>query len=52
MDRELVTRARDGDRAAFASIVTGSIDGDPLYVAAVVGGTPWLVATRRAWRWE
>ena len=26
MDRELVKRARDGDRAAFASLVTGSID--------------------------
>src|SRR4051812_49690066 len=26
MDRELVRRARDGDRAAFASVVTASID--------------------------
>jgi RNA polymerase sigma-70 factor (ECF subfamily) len=26
MDRELVSRARDGDRAAFASVVTASID--------------------------
>jgi hypothetical protein len=38
---------RTGDRFA-----TGPIDGDPLYVAAMVGDTPWLVATRRAWRWE
>jgi RNA polymerase sigma-70 factor, ECF subfamily len=27
MDRELVRRARDGDRAAFASLVAASIDG-------------------------
>jgi hypothetical protein len=38
---------RSGDR-----FVTGPIAGDPLYVAAVIDGTPWLVATRRAWRWE
>lgn len=38
---------RTGDR-----FDTGPLDGDPLYVAAVVDGTPWLVATRRAWRWE
>jgi hypothetical protein len=39
--------ARSGDRFA-----TGRIAGDPLYVAAIIDGTPWLVATRRAWRWE
>jgi len=38
---------RAGDRFA-----TGRIAGDPLYVAAVIDGTPWLVATRRVWRWE
>jgi len=38
---------RTGDRFA-----TGRIDGDPLYVAAIIDGTPWLVATRKAWRWE
>jgi hypothetical protein len=38
---------RDGDRFA-----TGKLDGDPLYVAAIIDGTPWLVAARRAWRWE
>jgi hypothetical protein len=38
---------RSGDRFA-----TGRIDGDPLYVVAIIDGTPWLVATRRAWRWE
>lgn len=38
---------RDGDR-----FITGAIEGDPLYVAAVIDGTPWLVAMRRAWRWE
>lgn len=40
-----LSATRTGDR-----FVTGPIDGDPLYVAAVIGGTPWLVATRRAWR--
>jgi uncharacterized membrane protein YphA (DoxX/SURF4 family) len=38
---------RTGDR-----FETGHIDGDPLYVAAMIDGTAWLVATRRAWRWE
>jgi hypothetical protein len=38
---------RTGDRFA-----TGRLDGDPLYVVAVVGDTPWLVASRKAWRWE
>jgi uncharacterized membrane protein YphA (DoxX/SURF4 family) len=38
---------RTGDR-----FVTGHLDGDPLYVAAIIGGTPWLVATHRTWRWE
>jgi hypothetical protein len=38
---------RTGDR-----FVTGPIAGDPLYVAAIIDGTPWLVATRRARRWE
>jgi hypothetical protein len=38
---------RTGDR-----FLTGPIDGDPLYVAAMVGDTPWLVATRRASSWE
>ncbi|HET7502328.1 MAG TPA: hypothetical protein VFK02_15020 [Kofleriaceae bacterium] len=38
---------RDGDRFA-----TGRIDGDPLYVAAQIDGTTWLVASRKAWRWE
>jgi hypothetical protein len=40
---------RDGDGNHFR---TGRIDGDPLYVAAIIDGTPWLVATRKAWRWE
>jgi hypothetical protein len=38
---------RSGDR-----FQTGRIEGDPLYVAAMIDGKPWLVATRRAWRWE
>ena len=42
-----VTAPRAGDRFA-----TGRIDGDPLYVAAIIDGTPWLVAIRKAWRWE
>lgn len=31
---------------------TGRIAGDTVYVAAVIDGAPWLVATRKAWRWE
>lgn len=42
-----LTAPRTGDR-----FTTGRIAGDPLYVVAIVGGTSWLVATRRAWRWE
>ena len=38
---------RDGDHFA-----TGRIDGDPVYVVAIIEGTPWLVAGRKAWRWE
>ncbi|HET9626287.1 MAG TPA: hypothetical protein VFP84_33220 [Kofleriaceae bacterium] len=38
---------RTGDRFA-----TGKIEGDPLYVVAMIDGQPWLVASRRAWRWE
>ena len=43
---ELVA-TRTGDRFA-----TGRIAGDPLCVAAIIDGTPWLVATRRTTRWE
>jgi hypothetical protein len=42
-----VPATREGDR-----FITGEIDGDPLYVVAVIDDTPWLVATRKAWRWE
>jgi hypothetical protein len=42
-----VAAPRSGDRFA-----TGAIAGDPLYVAARIDGTAWLVASRRAWRWE
>jgi len=45
--RHDLTASRTGDR-----FTTGHIDGDPLYVAAIIDGTPWLVAARRAWRWE
>jgi len=38
---------RAGDRFA-----TGAIEGDPLYVVAIIDDTPWLVASRKAWRWE
>ncbi|HEX8110122.1 MAG TPA: hypothetical protein VF516_20470 [Kofleriaceae bacterium] len=38
--------ARAGDRFA-----TGPVDGDPLYVVAIISGTPWLVATRVS-HWE
>jgi hypothetical protein len=42
-----IAAPREGDR-----FLTGAIEGDPLYVVAIVDGTPWLVATRKAWRWE
>jgi hypothetical protein len=42
-----LTASRAGDR-----FTTGPIDGDPLYVIAIIDGTPWLVVARRAWRWE
>jgi hypothetical protein len=44
-----LSATRTGDR-----FVTGPIDGDPVYVAALLDdrGPPWLIATRRAWRWE
>jgi hypothetical protein len=45
--RRELTAPRDGDR-----FLTGPLDGDPLYVVAVIDGTPWLVASRKAWRWE
>jgi hypothetical protein len=38
---------RDGDH-----FITGPIEGDPLYVVAVIDEARWLVATRKAWRWE
>lgn len=38
---------RSGER-----FTTGPITGDPLYVVAIIDGTPWLVASRRGWRWE
>jgi hypothetical protein len=38
---------RAGDR-----FDTGRIEGDPLYVVAIIDGTPWFVAGRKAWRWE
>lgn len=44
--REL-TAPRTGDR-----FETGSIEGDPLYVVALIDNRPWLVATRKAWKWE
>jgi hypothetical protein len=42
-----LTAPRQGDR-----FLTGRIEGDPLYVAAIIDGTTWLVASRKAWRWE
>jgi hypothetical protein len=42
-----IAAARVGER-----FVTGPIAGDPLFVAEVIDGTTWLVATRSAWRWE
>ncbi|HEY6032841.1 MAG TPA: hypothetical protein VIV58_01240 [Kofleriaceae bacterium] len=32
---------------------TGALDGDPVYaVATTPDGTPWLVSSRAAWRWQ
>jgi hypothetical protein len=42
-----ISAPREGER-----FLTGPIDGDPLYVVAIIDATPWLVATRKAWRWE
>jgi hypothetical protein len=42
-----IAAPREGDR-----FLTGPIDGDPLFVVAIIDRTPWLVATRKAWRWE
>ncbi len=39
--------SRAGDR-----FTTGRIEGDPVYVAAIIDGRSWLVAARKAWRWE
>jgi hypothetical protein len=30
----------------------GKLAGDAVYVVALIDGTPWLVATRRAWKWQ
>jgi hypothetical protein len=37
---------RDGNR------FTVSLAADPVYIVATVAGTPWLVATRRSWKWQ
>jgi hypothetical protein len=42
-----ISAPREADR-----FLTGPIGGDPLYVVAIIDGTPWLVAARKAWRWE
>lgn len=42
-----VSATRTGDR-----FDTGAIAGDPLYVAAIIAGEPWLVASRKAPLWE
>jgi hypothetical protein len=42
-----VTARRAGDR-----FETGRLAGDPLCVVAIIDGTPWFVARRKAWRWE
>ena len=42
-----ITSQRTGDR-----FLTGPLDGDPIYVVATIGSDRWLVASRRAWRWE
>ncbi|MBS1118328.1 MAG: hypothetical protein H6Q90_556 [Deltaproteobacteria bacterium] len=38
---------RDGNRFAV-----GKLAGDAIYVVALIEGTPWLVATKRAWKWQ
>jgi hypothetical protein len=55
---ELVTYADDrasahplvGRRAG--PLVIATISADPVYVVAIVDGTPWLVASRRSWTWK
>jgi len=42
-----ITCERTGDR-----FLTGALPGDPVYVVATIAGDRWLVASRRAWRWE
>jgi hypothetical protein len=42
-----LTGARTDNRFA-----TGAIDGDSVYVVATIDGKPWLVGSRRGWRWE
>ena len=46
VSREL-TAGRNGD-----VFTTGPLDGDTLYIVALIEGKPWLVAARRRWRWE
>jgi hypothetical protein len=50
-DDEVTPRALPAERTG-ERFATGPIDGDPLYVAVIIDGTPWLVASRKAWRWE
>src|SRR5262249_28806839 len=38
---------RTGDRFAV-----GELDGDPIYIAALIGGSPWLVASHEDWHWN
>ena len=44
---ELAATRTSGDRFTI-----GKLDADPVYVVAVIDGVPWLVATRRSWRWQ
>lgn len=34
------------------SFAIGALDADPVHVVALVEGQPWLVVTRRSWRWQ
>jgi hypothetical protein len=50
-DDELAPRELTGDRTGDR-FLTGPLEGDPLYVVAMIDGHAWLVGSRKAWRWE
>jgi hypothetical protein len=43
---------RSGPNGAGDHFAIGKLDADPVYIVAIIDGTPWLVASRRSWKWE